>query len=119
MANYLDANSEASVVYADQLITYTPNETWSTTKATKKFNWPEFSYSELQKRYIIGPQIMWRKSLHEKYGYFRDRYKSSGDYEFWLRVGRTENLVRLPETLGIYYWKPEGLSTAPESARSV
>ena len=40
MANYLDNNSEASVLYADQLITYTPHETWSTTKATKRFNWP-------------------------------------------------------------------------------
>ena len=52
---------------------------------------------------------MWRKSLHEKYGYFRPEFTSAGDYEFWLRIGKTEKLARIPEPLGLYYENPQGL----------
>ncbi|MEZ2279041.1 MAG: FkbM family methyltransferase [Microcoleus sp.] len=109
MANYLDNQPEISLVYPDQLITNTPNDTWETTKADRRWNWPPFDYSELESRCIIGSQPMWRKSLHEKYGYFRPEFTSAGDYEFWLRIGKTEKLDRIPETLGLYYENPQGL----------
>jgi len=109
MANYLDNHSEISLVYADQLITNTPNDTWETTKADRHWNWPPFDYGELESRCIIGCQPMWRKSLHEKYGYFRPEFASAGDYEFWLRIGKTENFARLPEILGLYYENIQGL----------
>lgn len=109
MANYLDSHPETSLVYADQLITTVANDTWATTQAKQHWNWPAFNYSELEQRCIIGPQPMWRKSLHEKYGYFRSEFTAAGDYDFWLRIGQTENIVRLPEILGLYYSNPCGL----------
>ena len=112
MANYLDRHSETSLVYADQLITTTANDTWATTKANQRWNWPSFDYSELERRCILGSQPMWRKSLHEQYGYFRSELTSAGDYEFWLRIGKTENIVRLPEILGLYYNNQQGLEHA-------
>ena len=112
MASYLDTHSQTSVVFADQLITNISNDTWATTKANQRWNWPSFDYSELERRCILGPQPMWRKSLHEKYGYFRSEFTSAGDYEFWLRIGKTENIVRLPEILGLYYNNKQGLEHA-------
>ena len=109
MANYLDTHPKTALVYADQLITTIANDTWAKTQADRCWNWPPFSYSELERRCIIGPQPMWRKSLHEKYGYFRSEFTAAGDYEFWLRVGKTEEIVRLPEILGLYYHNPHGL----------
>ena len=109
MANYLDTQAEVSLVYPDQLITNTVNDTWEKTKADRRWNWPSFNYSELESRCIIGSQPMWRKSLHEKYGYFRPEFTSAGDYEFWLRIGKTEKLARIPEPLGLYYENPQGL----------
>ncbi|MEG4074105.1 FkbM family methyltransferase [Microcoleus sp. Pol14C2] len=109
MAKYLDENAEVSLVYADQLITNTVNDTFATTQAQKRWNWPAFDYSELERRCIIGPQPMWRKSLHEKYGYFRTEFTAAGDYEFWLRIGKTEKIVHLPEILGLYCENPQGL----------
>ena len=114
MASYLDVHPGVSLVYADQLITHVANDRWATTQATETWNWPVYSYSELEKRCIIGPQPLWRKSLHNKYGYFRSEFKAAGDYEFWLRIGKTEKLVRLPEVLGLYYFNPQGLSTSGE-----
>ncbi|MEG4519845.1 MULTISPECIES: FkbM family methyltransferase [unclassified Microcoleus] len=109
MAKYLDENAEVSLVYADQLITNTANDTFATTQAEKGWKWPAFDYSELERRCIIGPQPMWRKSLHEKHGYFRSEFTAAGDYEFWLRIGKTENIVYLPEILGLYYENQQGL----------
>ncbi|MEG4249229.1 FkbM family methyltransferase [Microcoleus sp. Pol10D4] len=109
MAKYLDENAEVSLVYADQLITSTVNDIFAKTQAEQGWNWPAFDYSELERRCIIGPQPMWKKSLHEKYGYFRSEFTAAGDYEFWLRIGKSENIVHLPENLGLYYENQQGL----------
>ena len=58
---------------------------------------------------------MWRRELHDKFGYFNQHYKASGDWDFWLRCafGGTK-FVKHPEILGVYYFNPEGMSTNPE-----
>ncbi|XZN96694.1 MAG: FkbM family methyltransferase [Microcoleus sp.] len=109
MAKYLDENAPVSLVYADQLITSTANDTFAKTQAEKRWNWPAFDYSELERHCIIGSQPVWRKSLHEKHGYFRSEFTAAGDYEFWLRIGKTENIVHLPEILGLYCENQQGL----------
>ncbi len=109
MAKYLDENAAVGLVYADQLITTAVNDTFAQTKAEKRWNWPEFSYDELERRCITGSQPMWRKSLHEKHGYFRAELTAAGDYEFWLRIGKTENIVGLPDILGLYCANQQGL----------
>lgn len=117
MANYLDRHPETSLVYADQLITTIANDTWAITKANQRWNWPSFDYNELERRCILGSQPMWRKSVHEQYGYFRSELTSAGDYEFWLRIGKTENIVRLPEILGLYYKNKQGLEHASPTSQ--
>lgn len=117
MASYLETHPQTALVYADQLITTTANDTWATTKANQRWNWPSFDYSELERRCIVGSQPMWRKSLHEKHGYFRSELISAGDYEFWLRIGKTENIVRLPEILGLYYNNQKGLEHASPTSQ--
>ncbi|WP_293058476.1 glycosyltransferase [Okeania sp. SIO2B3] len=116
MANYLDNNPQTSLVYGDQLVTTVPNDSWVTTQADKCWNWPEFDYQELERRCIIGPQPMWRKSLHERYGYFRSEFRVAGDYEFWLRIGKNEKFVRLPEILGLYFENEQGLEKSSSIA---
>lgn len=117
MAHYLDEHSEIALVYADQLITRVANDTWATTQAAERWNWPPFSYSELERRCVTGSQPMWRKSLHQKYGYFRSEFVCAGDYEFWLRIGKTESLARLPEVLGLYYVNLQGLEHGSGTAK--
>jgi predicted O-linked N-acetylglucosamine transferase (SPINDLY family)/GT2 family glycosyltransferase len=109
MANHLDSQPETALVYGDQLITNVLNDTWAATQSKTRWNWPEFSYGELEKRCITGSQPMWRKSLHEKHGYFQADFTSAGDYEFWLRIGKTENMCRIPEIIGLYYHNQQGL----------
>jgi glycosyltransferase involved in cell wall biosynthesis len=45
---------------------------------------------------------MWRKSLHDRFGFFDPVFTSAGDYEFWLRISADARFLHLPETLGLY-----------------
>jgi GT2 family glycosyltransferase/glycosyltransferase involved in cell wall biosynthesis/Tfp pilus assembly protein PilF len=108
MAAHLEAHPEIALVYADQLVSDVPNETFAETHAASRWNWPEYSYAELERRCIVGPQPMWRRSLHGRHGLFLPELRSAGDYEFWLRIGKEENFQRLPDILGIYYRNPGG-----------
>lgn len=110
MMEYLDMRPEVSLIYADQLITTVANETFVTTEADRRWNWPPYSYTQLQQGCCMGSQPMWRKSLHEKYGYFNEDFHCAGDYEFWLRIGsKGEKMFLIPEILGLYYFNSQGL----------
>jgi glycosyltransferase involved in cell wall biosynthesis len=43
---------------------------------------------------------MWRKSLHDEFGYFDPQCFISGDYEFWLRVSQRHEFLYIKEILG-------------------
>ncbi len=46
---------------------------------------------------------MWRKSLHEKHGFFDSSFTSAGDWEFWLRMASAgETFKHVDEYLGLY-----------------
>jgi glycosyltransferase involved in cell wall biosynthesis len=110
MAAYLDRDSALSLVYADQLITTTPNDTFAQNTAENKWNWPPYTYEQMQLGCCVGSQPMWRKSLHDKYGYFREEFKCCGDYEFWMRIGsQGEKMALIPTILGLYYFNSQGL----------
>ena len=59
---------------------------------------------------------VWRRSLHERFGYFNETdYISASDWEFWLRCAQGGALMKLiPKTLGVYYRNPNGISTKKE-----
>lgn len=59
---------------------------------------------------------MWRKRLHEELGYFDTRYKSAGDYEFWMRcLAAGKKFYRINDPHVVYYQNPKGLSTRPDT----
>jgi glycosyltransferase involved in cell wall biosynthesis len=110
MATYLDRNLDISLVYTDQLISTTPNDLFATTRAENKWNWPPYTYEQMKLGCCVGSQPMWRKSLHDRYGYFREEFKCCGDYEFWMRIGsQGEKMTLIPAILGLYYFNPKGL----------
>lgn len=117
LASHLDGSPDTAVVYADSLVTTVANETWDTNTAESRLDWPTFSYAELQRRCIVGPQPMWRKALHARWGPFDPAFRVAGDYEFWLRIGKVERIDRYPGTLGLYYRNPGGLEHGSGSTR--
>lgn len=109
MARHLDSNPDVALVYGDALVTQQPNETFERSSAKHRFNWPPYSYAGLLRQCTIGPQPLWRKTLHDRYGMFDEKFFVVGDYEFWLRAGRDEKFELLPQILGLYYQNAAGL----------
>jgi len=106
MSNILDKRPEIGLVYADVIITEKENETFDNHTKTGVFQWFDYNREILAISCFVGPQPMWRKSLHDIYGYFDESFHSSGDWEFWLRISEGTKFLHIPEFLGLYLYSP-------------
>lgn len=67
-------------------------------------------YDKLRSRCYIGPMPLWRRSLHDIYGYFDEEMIVACDYDFWLRIARGGvKFVHLPMSLGVYQCREDSL----------
>jgi glycosyltransferase involved in cell wall biosynthesis len=118
-AKTLDENLDVDLVYSDCYIVYTPNKTFynlNTEKIIHRFYTPEFSYKGLLGWCFPHNHPMWRKSMHEKYGYFDESFFSAGDYEMWLRAAsQGSKFKKVAGVYGFYYSNKNGLSGGPSS----
>lgn len=141
MADVLDARPDLDVVYHDQYIT------WGEPKFYQEFMndlvesgeqlvpgrfegkpgafmWNDHDLRVLSQGCYVGPQPMWRASLHQVKGYFLETYKSAGDYEFWLRVATEKNMFHIGAAMGVYCARLDGVElggpklSADESSRA-
>lgn len=109
LARHLEADPDVNLTYAYQWVTTKENDTFEKCDKCALVLWPTFSKLSLLIRPHIGPQPMWRRSLHDKLGFFDERMVVAGDYEFWLRVARLGGLKLVPEILGLYLKSPESV----------
>jgi glycosyltransferase involved in cell wall biosynthesis len=113
MADYLDVHPDIALTYADCDVTTAENSRFGEAPVIAHFKWPDFQPVHLFQICHIGPQPMWRRSLHERHGLFDATYRSAGDYEFWLRLAsRGEQFYHIPECLGLYLQSPSGVEHA-------
>jgi len=118
--------TKTDVAYYDFYTVKTPNAKWGDTYdlylddpihynngrtdwATKTFN-----PGELMFRCIIGPQPMWRKSLHYTTGEFRgldESFQVCADYELWcyfVTIGA--KFQNVPQILGMFLMREDQVS---------
>ena len=103
MVEVLETHSDVALVYGDVAITDRENETFEKARVRGHYRWPDFDPKLLFQIDYIGPQPVWRRELHDRYGYFDPELWSAGDYEFWLRLACREKFFHIPEVLGLYY----------------
>ena len=110
LATMLEADSQIALIYSHFYVTETPNQTWQNKTPSRMSEWhPEYSRQELLRACFTGPQPLWRRSLHEEYGWFDESFKVAGDYEFFLRCSQTHEFKLNKEPLGLYYHNPQSL----------
>ena len=110
------ANADVDVVYADNLLTNKPNETWNKNSSNSLYPSEQFSMEAMLRGNPPHCMPMWRKSLHDKFGYFEEKYKSASDWEFWLRCAfNGVKMSKINKSLGLYYFNPKGMSTNQEN----
>ncbi len=106
----LEQNPGVDLVYSDFYITKILNDTFDKNSATQRSVMPEFS-PKLMKVALPNNHPMWRKKMHDKYGFFDEKYLSAGDWEFWLRAVEVgAKFMRVPGIYGLLYDNPVGLS---------
>lgn len=112
-ASALVNDPNVALVYADSYITNAPNETYENNTAEgRKYNFEEFSKEAMIRGNQPHNNPMWRAELHEKYGKFDDKYRSAGDWEFFLRCAFAgETFKKIWGCPGLYYFNPKGIST--------
>jgi glycosyltransferase involved in cell wall biosynthesis len=75
-------------------------------------NWPEYSHELLLKFCYCGPFPLVKKSAIESVGYFNEKYKSSGDYDMWLKLSKAGfKLKKIPDIIGVFYQREDSVST--------
>lgn len=112
MVAALDSHADIALVYADQLISHTENETFEECerRGARLRRWPEYTPTDLMLRCITGSQPMWRKSLHEALGLFNTTYRIAADYDMWLRFASQYQLKRVEGPLGVFFDSPDTIS---------
>jgi hypothetical protein len=109
-SNMLDLHPEFALVYGDVLVTETYNETFDNNTTVGCIPYPDYDrLNLLQGSCLIGPQPMWRKSVHDGYGYFDADMVTSGDYEFWIRISQTNEFYHISQVLGLYCERPDSV----------
>ena len=116
-AKNLFVNEGVDLVYSDMMITGNPNETWEkNTSNGKRYTTSEFSFDNLLRSNMPHAAPMWRKSLHEKYGKFDEKFRSAGDWEMWLRAASQGSVFKKIDSIcNLYFFNPKGISTNPEN----
>ena len=110
MVKTLESFPAVALIYADLIITETENESFDTCSPVGNFSWLNWNRKDLLERgCFMGPQPMWRKSVHDEYGFFDDSFVTSGDYEFWLRISQTNTFLHIPVQLGLYLRSPHSI----------
>ena len=114
----LDLHPEFALVYGDVVVTETANETFDNNTTVGHIEYPVFNRQNLlEGNCLIGPQPMWRASVHEEYGYFDDSMVTSGDYEFWTRISQTNDFYHIHEKLGLYLERPDSVEHSNRRAQ--
>jgi len=105
LSDYLDSNPDLALVYADQYITNSPNQSFEELKnITGKHCWSDYSMDRLIEASLTGPQPVWRSSLHFKDDiWFNETFEVVGDYDFACQVAVKYKIGHLPLILGVYY----------------
>lgn len=110
MVHTLEAMPDIALVYADVLITEIENEVLADCHPVGRYSWLDWDRQALlYQGCFMGPQPMWRRSIHEEYGLFDESFVTSGDYEFWLRISQTNDFFHIPEVLGLYLKSPTSI----------
>ncbi len=111
MSKYLEANPDCDLVYTNSKISYIANESFSECESKDVLVNSEFDSRETLLHFQFGPAPMWRKNVHDKIGYFNDKYIAVGDYDFNIRFAIAGLKARwLNETLTMFYKNPNSIT---------
>jgi len=121
MRDRLVLNDDIDLVYGNTVMSSIPNEIWSniTSKYTYICNETD-SWKDLLRNNNPHCMPMWRRSIHDRFGYFDEDYLTSSDADLWLKAAKGgSQMKKIDDTVGIYYYNPTGRSSNPETLKQM
>lgn len=106
MVAVLDSRPDVALVYANSHLTTKENETLDAHKPQMIIKCRDFDPLTLIRNCFVGPQPMWRRSLHDRYGYLDETLEKAADWDMWLRFAEGETFLHIDELLGLYLDSP-------------
>jgi hypothetical protein len=109
-------NPEVDSLYFDQKITNVPNQNfYENSSEGRQYTFAEYSFAYLKMMNLTFHAMpVYRKSMHDRWGMYDAKYKSSGDWCFALTCGAGgAKFKKMGEVLGLYLFNEVGISTNP------
>jgi len=120
LAQELEAHPEAGLAYGDFWVTNRDNQNFPDHIRIGYALRPDYDPRFMRWGCYMGPQPMWRTSIHEKIGHFDPSYTTAGDYEFWCRIAAAGFTMRhVNEFLGTYQHNPSGIINTNQNATAI
>lgn len=111
---------ELDLVYGITYMSYKANEKYEDNNYTEIYA----ALPHTKRNLFIhnSPHCMplWKKSIHDRFGYFNTDYLTASDGDMWLRIadaGAKISMVNHP--VGLYYHNPTGRSSNPETLKQM
>lgn len=109
--NHLSELPNIDMIYGVTFVTKKDNEKTEDCDSGIVFPVEDFSIKNLFFHNSPHCMPLWKKSLHDKYGYFDNSFKSAGDGEMWLRAAsRGSKFTLLKKIIGSYYESENSVS---------
>ena len=120
LRKHLHYSTNIDLVYGDCLQTNKPNETMSNNTANNLYEHSLMSFTkENMIKCLPGPMPMFKKSMLDKNGSFKNDLIYANDWELWLRCVRNGSKFKKVNTqIGLYYFNPNGKSTSTENIKN-
>ncbi len=113
LAAALDADPNVDWVQGDSLLTEVDQKgCWSRDIMTYDREGYTPNHVYLETCYLSWVGAMYRRSIHDRVGYYDGSFRATGDNEFKLRVLPFVKTRRIPRLLGLFINYPEARATA-------
>jgi GT2 family glycosyltransferase len=115
-----EKDPELDVAYGITYISEKANEKYVDNNFGKIYPYLPHSFKNLMINNSPHCMPLWKKSIHDRYGFFDESYKSCSDGDMWLKaasMGAKLKLINHP--IGLYYQNPNGRSTNKKNLKEM
>jgi glycosyltransferase involved in cell wall biosynthesis len=116
LLNQFDKHPELDLVYGFTYLSRIANEKYIDNSYNEIYPYLPHSLENLIRNNSPHCMPLWKRNIHDRFGYFDESYKTAADADLWLRcaVGGAK-IAMVNHPVGLYYENPAGRSTNPET----
>lgn len=120
LLHQFDKDPELDVVYGLTYVSHIANEKYLDNVYNEIYPCLPHSFENLLRNNSPHCMPLWKKSLHDRFGYFDTNYLTAADGDFWLRCAVGGAIIKMVNhPVGLYYENPTGRSTNPETLQQM